>query len=154
MNRLYPGEPYLMRSLPSMKWNSIFDDIKLKEAARRRWHPRHRHLQSAAWRAIKVACGSNFLSVLSLTLHSAPLFLCILASYRDKCCGWGGASSSASSITSIYCHVKTTELTGTFILHREERGRQRNRKEAILLTLSPIGKGGERIASVLTYYAE
>lgn len=74
MNRLYPGEPYLMWSLLSMKWNSIFNDTKLKEAARRRWHPQHCHLQSVAWRAIKVACSLNSLSSSFLTT-SLPLCL-------------------------------------------------------------------------------
>lgn len=74
MNRLYPGEPYLMWSLLSMKWNSIFNDTKLKEAARRRWHPQHCHLQSVAWRAIKVACSLNSLSCSFLTT-SLPLCL-------------------------------------------------------------------------------
>lgn len=52
-----------------------------------------------------------------------------------------GERVGASSIMSTYSHAKTTELTGSSIVCREESGRQRNRNEATLLMVSPIETG-------------
>lgn len=141
MNRLYPGEPRLMRSLPSMKWNSIFDDIKLKGAARRRWHLRHCHLQSAAWRAIKVACGSRCLSVWSLAPpHVSPL---VSVFWRPV-------------LIHVIMSISRSGGRGGSTGRLERRGggrRRRKRKMTYTIHAFPLQEKKAINASVLTYYS-
>lgn len=125
---IVPQERQICKNESSLSWwalsNAIAAEYEMKFHFR--WHQIERSGEK------KVASPTLPLTISSVESNQGGMRLkflvCfvppprILASYHDKCCGWGGASSG-SSISSIYFHVKTTELTGTFTVRREAWGR-------------------------------